>query len=356
MDENQQSLQDNNAPTSEASLPPSSHFPQDEKPYAAVIIRWAAVLVDLFIVSLLTVPALLIVLILKLNDQDWLTNLIVYGGHFIYSTVLVKIYGATWGKMFFKIKVKTVDGKPMSWWRAFLREVIGQTISSLVLCVGYIWAIFDKRKQSWHDKIARTIVIQDEPISKARRIFAYVIAIPVPLALVGILAAVVLLALDPARQLDRAKEAQLINDIHDSSDKYEIDTRRKQDDDRKFIVTQLATAQMIYFEENNSFPPVTNTWITDIFERGGGSFPPMEIEDVYTLNACDANAGSENGFCYQFQGTNAILYSRQSSNYERDKCPGKVSWFVYSTADGRDGIVCTELTGYPQPGVQVFAK
>jgi len=31
----------------------------------------------------------------------------------------------------------------------------------LPLYLGFLWAVFDRRKQGWHDKIAGTVVIQE---------------------------------------------------------------------------------------------------------------------------------------------------------------------------------------------------
>jgi uncharacterized RDD family membrane protein YckC len=30
----------------------------------------------------------------------------------------------------------------------------------LPLCLGFIWVAFDRKKQGWHDKIARTVVVR----------------------------------------------------------------------------------------------------------------------------------------------------------------------------------------------------
>ena len=43
---------------------------------------------------------------------------------------------------------------------AFLREVIGKFISSILLCIGYLMVAFDGQKQGLHDKIAGTYVIK----------------------------------------------------------------------------------------------------------------------------------------------------------------------------------------------------
>ena len=67
---------------------------------------------------------------------------------------------ATPGKMV--ISAKIVDAKTLaepSTGQLIVRY-IGYFISAFVLCLGFLWIAFDKRKQGWHDKIAGTVVIK----------------------------------------------------------------------------------------------------------------------------------------------------------------------------------------------------
>ena len=44
-------------------------------------------------------------------------------------------------------------------------KLVGRYFAYIVSCIfmlGFIWIAFDKRKQGWHDKLAGTVVIQDE--------------------------------------------------------------------------------------------------------------------------------------------------------------------------------------------------
>lgn len=70
-------------------------------------------------------------------------------------------YGATLGKMAMKIRVqKEETGANLTWVQAFLREVIGKFISGVVLFIGYLWMLWDPKKQTWHDKIAGSVVVK----------------------------------------------------------------------------------------------------------------------------------------------------------------------------------------------------
>ena len=48
---------------------------------------------------------------------------------------------------------------------AGLARTIGAPLSGLVLGLGYLWAAWDGRKQTWHDKIAGTFVVRTQPDS-----------------------------------------------------------------------------------------------------------------------------------------------------------------------------------------------
>ncbi|ERI05311.1 RDD family protein [Aneurinibacillus aneurinilyticus] len=78
----------------------------------------------------------------------------------LYYIVLTGVWGQTLGKMIIGVKVVRTDGSTAGWGTVILRETIGKIISGIVLLIGYIWAGFDKRKQSWHDKMADTIVVK----------------------------------------------------------------------------------------------------------------------------------------------------------------------------------------------------
>jgi uncharacterized RDD family membrane protein YckC len=60
-----------------------------------------------------------------------------------------------------EIKLVRADGvTPVSFSRGFLRWA-GMEISGIVLFLGYLWILVDKKKQGWHDKIARTYVVKE---------------------------------------------------------------------------------------------------------------------------------------------------------------------------------------------------
>jgi uncharacterized RDD family membrane protein YckC len=68
--------------------------------------------------------------------------------------------GQTPGMKLVEIKVIRTDGvEPIGYKKGFFRWV-GMEISGMVLFLGYIWILIDKKRQGWHDKIAGTYVVK----------------------------------------------------------------------------------------------------------------------------------------------------------------------------------------------------
>ena len=77
----------------------------------------------------------------------------------LYYILMWGYRGATLGKMALKIKIVSTDGSPISYGAAFLRY-IGTIISGIPFSLGYLWMLWDDKKQTWHDKIASTCVVR----------------------------------------------------------------------------------------------------------------------------------------------------------------------------------------------------
>lgn len=90
-----------------------------------------------------------------------MVSLIQIGIGALYYVYFTGSRGQTLGKMALGIKVVKADTQEVpGYTSAFLRETIGKFVSSLILALGYLWMIWDPKKQTWHDKIANTIVIR----------------------------------------------------------------------------------------------------------------------------------------------------------------------------------------------------
>jgi len=139
--------------------------------YAGFWIRFAAAFIDSLVLSVMVLPLNLVFRAVGEN-----VNFLGIGGEvnlgllflfylaqtlvtWAYYTYLTGRYGATLGKKLVGIKVVGEDMQPLSYATAALREIPGKLLSSMVFMLGYAWAGFDGRKQAWHDKLARTLVV-----------------------------------------------------------------------------------------------------------------------------------------------------------------------------------------------------
>lgn len=146
-----------------------SHSPQyddSEFEYAGFWIRFAACIVDNLIIMIIFAPYWFY------NYQQMaampVDQMPLYSAgdailHLVIGAAVVWFWvkrGATPGKMLFGLQVRDAKtGQFISVPRALLRY-FSYLISYLILCLGFIWAGFDKKKQGWHDKIAKTVVVK----------------------------------------------------------------------------------------------------------------------------------------------------------------------------------------------------
>lgn len=80
----------------------------------------------------------------------------------VYGIVGWSLNGLTVGNLVMGVRVIKADGGRVSTGRAATR-MFGAYFSGLLFLLGFIWVIFDKRRQGWHDKLAGTVVVYDWP-------------------------------------------------------------------------------------------------------------------------------------------------------------------------------------------------
>lgn len=76
--------------------------------------------------------------------------------YFLYTT---SRWGGTVGKLLTGIEVVDEQGKHISLKRAFFRNYVGYTVSSLFFYLGFVWVAIDTERRGWHDMIANTSVV-----------------------------------------------------------------------------------------------------------------------------------------------------------------------------------------------------
>ena len=75
--------------------------------------------------------------------------------------------GQSLGKKALGIRVIDLGGGgPIGYGRGFIRW-IGRYVSAIPLGLGYFWMLWDKEKQTWHDKFANSVVVPESayPVS-----------------------------------------------------------------------------------------------------------------------------------------------------------------------------------------------
>ena len=88
----------------------------------------------------------------------------------LFNSLLISLYflvswnwtGSTLGNAILGLRVVNKNGTRVSFFRSILR-LIGMVVSAAVLMIGFIWALFDGRRQGWHDKFGGTFVLYDWP-------------------------------------------------------------------------------------------------------------------------------------------------------------------------------------------------
>ncbi len=67
--------------------------------------------------------------------------------------------GTTLGGIVMNLRVERLDGRPIDLSIAVARAC-GAIMSFVVLGFGFLWVHWDSEKQSWHDKIAGTVIVR----------------------------------------------------------------------------------------------------------------------------------------------------------------------------------------------------
>jgi uncharacterized RDD family membrane protein YckC len=94
-----------------------------------------------------------------------LVNLVVGIGYFTYFEGGPT--GQTLGKRALDIRVIDIRaGGPLGYGRGFIRY-LARFLSTIACLLGYFWMLWDKEKQTWHDKLASSVVVpvQYYPVS-----------------------------------------------------------------------------------------------------------------------------------------------------------------------------------------------
>ncbi len=133
--------------------------------YGGFWIRLAASIVDSVLALVIVLPLLIAIY----GPKYFATNNFIEGpADFIISwvfpivAILVfwKYKSATPGKMLFNLMIADAGTLQKPSTSQLIIRYLGYYISTIPFCLGFLWIAFDRRKQGWHDKIAKTVVIK----------------------------------------------------------------------------------------------------------------------------------------------------------------------------------------------------
>ena len=122
--------------------------------------RFFGLLVDLIIILLI---AVIVGSILGTTAPGLGGNAVGVIGYVIgpvyYTLMIGSSRGQSIGQMALGIRVIDLNtGGRIGYARAFIRWLVA-IISGLALLIGYLWMLWDKEKQCWHDKAANDVVV-----------------------------------------------------------------------------------------------------------------------------------------------------------------------------------------------------
>ena len=138
--------------------------------YVGFWARFWAVMVDTLILMMVIYPLFYLIygdaFLHKATDFTLANNLVNYVLPFFAILIFWHYKSATPGKMMIKATIvdATTYGKPSM--KQFVIRNLGYLVSFIPFGLGYFWAGWDKRKQTWHDKLAHTVVVQPKKEKK----------------------------------------------------------------------------------------------------------------------------------------------------------------------------------------------
>lgn len=93
-----------------------------------------------------------------LEQRNWIRNISFLAWVFYCIPMEASSIQGTLGKKIMGIKVVDQIGNRMDLPKSMNRN-LSKTLSILIFALGFIWILFDKKKQGWHDKLSKTFVV-----------------------------------------------------------------------------------------------------------------------------------------------------------------------------------------------------
>ncbi|HLE48577.1 MAG TPA: type II secretion system protein [Patescibacteria group bacterium] len=160
------------------------------------------------------------------------------------------------------------------------------------------------------------------------------------IAILGVLAVVVFVAINPAERQAQARDTGRISSV-----------------------TQIGHSLQGFYTVGTAYPNVA-TWAQELIDHGELSTFPAGINyNINGITACTeyVQPALDGTYCYnedQANGNGAIVYSKAEATANRDDCTSpEEAYFVFSTVDGRGGTICSDGDPFPwTAGTQTYVN
>jgi len=91
-------------------------------------------------------------------NNPWLTTYLLFIAFFFYGWFW-RHGGQTLGMRAWRLQLRNQRPGPISWWQVLLRFMVALA-SGLLLGLGYLWILVDRKHLSWHDRYSETTIVQ----------------------------------------------------------------------------------------------------------------------------------------------------------------------------------------------------
>jgi|GEM_PF-1317631 len=132
---------------------------------APLFLRFAATIVDLFVLAIANIPFVAVIELASGNfsDRRIQITLSVIAAVLIllYAIFTVAIGGRTLGMAVFRLRIVNAEtGRGPSFKQSLLRA-FGYMIAIVPAMIGILWIAFDRERRGWHDHLSGTIVVRE---------------------------------------------------------------------------------------------------------------------------------------------------------------------------------------------------
>jgi len=146
----------------------------------------------------------------------------------------------------------------------------------------------------------------------------------VTMAILGILAGLVLVAVNPFEQLARSRDTSRI-----------------------YSISQLGRGLLNYRASHNGSIPSSPsiTWMNDLISQGDVSGTPVNPDYVNGTSCNNVSTMGQGGFCYISDSSKSIIYAQLESYLHNKNCTvgsNTRAYWIFSTSNGGACEVCGE--------------